>query len=277
MGISWEYCQKNSNKILSDATWQLYQSPEIKAASVPQLYSGVYLISHSDVHYYIGQADNVKKRIKQQYSSRSTFYKNYLQENDSQKKLLEIEEFRLRTLSSKIGRKELEEFGIVNLKTNLNKFHKNKRDQYPIKSEQGLWNEIQLKAEEILEEGETLLFSSKVLPWKQADLFAVPGIYYVLDKNEQLIYLGESTDVSRRHHMHSNRTYISALRRHVGTDIFGFGFVGKKKFTSKDDQEITRYLYSCYFSWMEVSFGRLELEEFLIQKHQPKLNRKSKK
>lgn len=194
----------------------------------------------------------------------------------TQKRKLGIEEFDLRIQIADIGRKEIEEFGMVNLSTTLNKFHKDKRVKYPIRSTTGLWNGIQSKKEEIILEGEIKLFASKPIPWRRVKPSEVPGIYYVVDKKGQLIYLGESTNIYRRHHMHSNRTYISALRRHVGTEIFGFEFIGKKKFMDKNDQTITNYLNTCKIAWMAVSFGRLELEEILIKKHKPLLNRKAK-
>ena len=53
---------------------------------------------------------------------------------------------------------------------------------------------------------------------------------------------------------------------------------GKKNrgVTEQQDVEITNFLKTCTFKTTEIRIGRLEIEEFMIQKHQPILNKKSK-
>ena len=104
---------------------------------------------------------------------------------------------------------------------------------------------------------------------------SIAGIYCVWNKND-LIYIGETTDVAERYKSHSTDTYFSALRRSVGTKIFDFEFIGKKKFRTPDDDEITAYLNGCDYAWMPAAFGRREIEEHLIETRQPLLNKKSK-
>ena len=85
----------------------------------------------------------------------------------------------------------------------------------------------------------------------------------------------------KRFKNHSEITYSSALRRHIGTDIFGFGLVekyGKKtSFTKQDDLRVNKFLKECEIRIMPTNFGRKELEEYLIRKHKPLLNRKENK
>lgn len=118
---------------------------------------------------------------------------------------------------------------MVNLQTSLNKFHNDKREFYSIDSSNNLWQKAQSQASNLLDQGEDILFSAKKQLWNQAKIAQGPGVYMVNDQTGDLIYLGESTDVKHRHHMHSNRTYISALRRHIGTDLLDLDFVKTKR------------------------------------------------
>ena len=166
---------------------------------------------------------------------------------------------------------------MVNLSTKLNKFHTGKRRRFEVAEQNGVWKDVQSAGMDLLKEGTHKLFQAAPTKWTQAEVSVGPGIYFVRDKLGQLIYVGESTDVNRRHHMHSNRTYISALRRHIGTEILGLKFKGKRKFSIEDDLTVNEYLSQCTFSYSLISIGRLELEEYIVQKHKPTLNRKSKK
>ena len=107
------------------------------------------------------------------------------------------------------------------------------------------------------------------------------GLYLVKDKSGKLIYIGESSDIGERIKTHSGRTYFSALRRHIGTDILGFELQevkGKKRyFSGTEDRKVTEFLKMCNVTLFPVSFGRYELEEHLIKNHRPLLNRKDNK
>jgi hypothetical protein len=53
---------------------------------------------------------------------------------------------------------------------------------------------------------------------------------------------------------------------------------GKKKyFIDNHDKEVTKFLRGTLAAFYPVSFGRYELEEFLIKKYRPLLNRKDNK
>lgn len=94
MVIDWNYCQVNSNSIPADGILELLESEQDINLEFPQSY-GVYLFSAQQKHYYIGQAKNLRARLKQQYSSRSTFYNNYLKEFGSSKNHLQQLDFDL--------------------------------------------------------------------------------------------------------------------------------------------------------------------------------------
>ena len=175
----------------------------------------------------------------------------------------------------------MEEFGIVNLPTKLNGFQFDKRKKFTIADHNGLWNAVQENFAELLKEGEIKNLKSSFTPWFDTKIISLAGLYLVKDKSDKLIYIGESPDIGERIKTHSGRTYFSALRRHIGTGILGFHLQeikGKKRyFTETEDKKVTEYLKTCKVTLFPVAFGRYELEEFLIKKDRPLLNRKDNK
>ncbi|MDR2204968.1 MAG: GIY-YIG nuclease family protein [Flavobacteriaceae bacterium] len=251
--------------------------PYCDLANINEKNMGNYLISLDEIPYYIGEAKELKNRLKQQFKlNTSTFYKNYKKLLPI--KLLPIDKFKIQFMLTNIGRKEVEEFGIVNLPTKLNRFQLGKRNKYNIADQDGLWNEVQKNAENLLKEGENEILMSDFRPWFDTKVVGLAGLYLVKDKLGKLIYIGESSDIADRIKTHSGQTYFSALRRHIGTDILGFHLQeksGKKRyFNEKEDQAVTDFLKTCKSTIFPVSFGRYELEEYLIKKYKPLLNRK---
>jgi hypothetical protein len=58
----------------------------------------------------------------------------------------------------------------------------------------------------------------------------------------------------------------------VGREVFGFE-PRSAGFTPEEDAQVTDYLARCSYVFLPVRLGRTELEEFLVRKHQPRLNR----
>ena len=276
--MDWIYCQNNSDKILCEGLSCLKKSTSSNWQEVSSTMFGNYLISNSQKAYYIGQSKKILRRLWQHLgNTNSKFYREFKKKCKSELAILnnlELNYFKVRTLETKIGRRELEEFGIVNLPTILNISHKNKRTPVFEETHTDIWGKVQGKHKDLLSQGEKLFFKQKLFNWDEVELSAAPSVYRVFDKSGQLIYLGETVNIEKRHLAHSRRSYISALRRNVGTDIFKFDFVGKKKFCPRHDEAITQFLQSCSIAYMKVSFGRLELEEYLIKKYKSVLNRK---
>lgn len=277
--INWNFVQNNSNKILSDGCFKLNSQNYSNFSSVIGRGYGNYLISLNEVPYYVGEAKDILSRIKQQSNSKnSTFFKNYLKTKNADKK---INDFKIQIIQTSIGRKEIEEFGIVNYPTVLNKFQLGKRNRIEITSHNELWDEVQNNFSEVLKQGESELLTLKFVFWFDLKLLSTAGLYLVKDKNDKLIYVGESSSVEERITTHSGRTYFSALRRHIGTEILGYELQeikGKKRyFSDKEDLNVTDFLRECKAVIFPVNFGRYELEEYLIKKYRPLLNRKDNK
>jgi len=276
---NWKFCQQYSDEILTDGIFEIQSQTKRNFSEIFSQESGNYLISSTKNDLYIGEGKNLSKRLKQQFKpTTSTFYKNYLKTNPV--KALDILDFSVRTINTKIGRKEIEEFGIVNLKTNLNKFQLDKRSSFSIKKN-GLWQEVQNNYESIVLEAEKTILNNKFSNWFDSDVKIVSGLYIVKNKSEELIYIGESSNINERFKTHSGRTYFSALRRHIGTEILNFELQeikGRKRyFSEKEDIEVTKYLKNCSAIFHPINFGRYEVEEFMIKKHRPLLNRKDNK
>ncbi len=276
--INWDYCQSNSEKILAEGLYHFHTDDSKKNCDI----SGNYLIKYAGIPYYIGEAEDISKRLKTQFSlNQSTFYKNYLKycSISNEVKPLNIEEFQVQFIETKIGRKEIEEFGIVNLPTILNKFQKGKRKKTEPAKSYKLWEDVQNNNTNLFLEGEELFLNQNPIAWNKAIIPKSPGVYRVLDVDKQLIYIGESSNINTRYITHSNskNTYFSALRRHIATEKLGLELINKRKLTEENESKVNKYLSQCKIDYMKMMFGRYEFEKFLIKKHSPKLNRKDNK
>ena len=278
--ITWDNLQKQSDEILSDGIYKLTNQIYLDSTKVTDKGFGNYLISLDKIPYYIGEGKDLAKRLKQQFKpATSTFHKNFLKLPNS--KNTEIDKFEIQYISTSIGRKEIEEFGIVNLQTQLNKFQLDKRQNFKVADQNGLWDEVQANFAEYLKEAENKIIESNFTNWFDTKIISTAGLYLVKDKTDKLIYIGESSDVSKRIKAHSERTYFSALRRHIGTEVLNFELQernGKKRYFSEtQNKEVTDFLKTCKSTIFPVAFGRYELEELLIKTHRPLLNRKDNK
>lgn len=278
---TWDTIQKQSDEILSDGLFMLKSRPLGNFSDVTSKGFGNYLISLDRVPLYIGEAKDLAKRIKQQSRpSTSTFYKSHLKavKNNQTIEATDIERFKIQFISTNIGRKEIEESGIVNLKAILNSFQLDKREKFEIKNRNELWLQVQSHFADVLKQGEAELFKTNFSAWFDMPITSNAGLYMVKDKSDRLIYIGESSDIGERITTHSGRTYFSALRRHIGTEILGFELkeINHKKryFSDAEDKKVTEFIKGCKAKTFAVSLGRYELEEFLIKKHRPLLNRK---
>ncbi len=282
--INWTFTQNNSDTILSDGLFKLKTRPYQLFSDIEYNGFGNYLISHNKTNYYVGEGKELSKRLKQQFKqTTSTFYKNLVKLQKTNKTIgnIDINAFRVQAIATDIGRKEIEEFGISNLPTILNRFQLDKRKLHNVADQNSLWDKVQKTKADILVQAEQDILKGRFRFWFDCNVKKVAGLYIVRNKLDKLIYIGESSDICDRFNTHSNTTYFSALRRHIGTEILNFELHernGKKKyFEVFEDKNVTEFLKSCKATFYPTPFGRYELEEFLIKKHKPLLNRKDNK
>lgn len=285
--FTWDDLQDNADSILYEGLHKLISKPHCDFTGKYAEDQGNYIISYQENPLYIGEADNLDKRLREHYRG-STFFKNYHQHGQKLNLPLDLtmNHFKHQHMKVSFGRKDLEEFGMVNLPAPLNKFQTDKRAIFIPKHQTFLWEVAQETALGLLKQGEEKLFSERPLPWDRSNICQGAGVYLIFDPKGSLIYVGESTSVAERYKTHSNKTRFSAFRRHVATNIFLFtlktkeemGFKSsdsKKAFlTKKEDEEINKFISQCKFISMPVHFGRLELEAQIIKNHSPLLNRK---
>lgn len=133
--LTWDEIQKQSDEILSCGLNKLITQSFCDYADVSERGFGNYLISLNNVPHYIGEGKELNKRLKQQFKpTTSTFYKNFekLRQTNILIKPSTIDKFIIQFIPTKLGRKEVEEFGIVNLPTKLNRFQIGKRNIFKI-------------------------------------------------------------------------------------------------------------------------------------------------
>ena len=282
--ITWAFTQNNSDTILSDGLYTLKTRPYQMFSDIEHNGFGNYLISHNKTNYYVGEGKELSKRLKQQFKpASSTFYKSLIKQQKINKEIahISIEAFKVQAIATDIGRKEIEECGISNLPTILNRFQLGKRIIRKVSDQSGLWDNVQKAKADILLQAEQEVFNGKFNLWFDCNVGNVAGLYIVRNRLGKLIYIGESSDICERHKTHSKTTYFSALRRHIGTEVLNFSLQernGKKKyFEVSEDKKVTEFLKSCKATFYPTQFGRYELEEFLIKRHRPLLNRKGNK
>lgn len=132
----------------------------------------------------------------------------------------------------------------------------------------------------LLTQGETRCEEIDFRPWAVATAPDSSGLYLIRSPQGEIIYVGESSGIKARFRTHGTQTYFSAVRRNLGVDLLGFQLQtikGKKRyFSDEEDRRVTNYLSQCSIGFFPVPIGRYELEEHLIDKHRPILNRKAK-
>ena len=275
----WKDSQSNSGEILGAGLQVLSAQPEQPAGFISSGSPGVYLICFEGLPQYAGEAKALSSRIQQQFSSSSTFYRNYLKYNgDDLPKGLQINDFSVRSIRADIGRKELEEFAIVELDLILNKAMGRRDNHTRIQSDDlEVWNRFQSSAPQLLSDGSSQFMEGPGVPWESYRASDVPGVYRVHGDNGALLYIGESSNLNRRHGNHSKNSRSSALRRHIGTELLGLKFERKMTLSKAGEDLVNSFLSSCTVFGQALPFGRYELENKLIKEQNPLLNRKDKK
>ena len=135
MRFTWSYCQEHSDDILFEGIIALRNSERQSLNSeFPEIVGNYLIADETGSLFYIGEAINLSNRLSQHArKSSSTFFKNYKKihtELPESQQRFELLDFSVSYISTRLGRKEIEEFGIVNLPAQLNRFQLNKRDIY---------------------------------------------------------------------------------------------------------------------------------------------------
>lgn len=135
---------------------------------------------------------------------------------------------------------------------------------------------------DMLKKAQSNLFASKKHKFQKSSTWRneiVPnesGVYALFEGKDKLIYIGETGNLRERMN-EINRTVNHSFRKQLGASRFG-GIKSKKKFTDEVENLLDTFFKDhLYVSFIEVNFGRLEIETFIISNHQELLLNAEKK
>ena len=215
--MDWKTAQFSADDLLAEGLYALLSASKSKTHLQG---AGNYLVSLADRPMYVGEAKDCRKRLAQQLDERlSTFYKNY--RGLGSNPIHPINFFSIQVIPVAFGRKEIEEFGIVNLPTQLNRFQLEKRTIQPTANSTERWIRLQELSADLLTQGATRCEEIDFRPWAVATAPDSSGLYLIRSPQGEIIYVGESSGIKARFRTHGTRTYFSAVRRNLGVDLLG--------------------------------------------------------
>lgn len=135
---------------------------------------------------------------------------------------------------------------------------------------------------EILSTSERKLFRSEKLKfkkdktWRENSIPSSPGVYALYEGTEKLLYIGETGNLRARMN-EINRTVNHSFRKQLGFARFA-GVKSRKKFDDEVEKKLDLFFdEDLYVSYIEVNFGRLEIETAIISNNQTGLLNSEKK
>lgn len=135
---------------------------------------------------------------------------------------------------------------------------------------------------DVLNKAQSNLFAARKLKfeksstWRNKSIPNESGVYALFEGKNKLIYIGETGNLRDRMN-EINRTVNHSFRKQLGASRFG-GIKSRKKFTDEVEKLLdTFFKEHLYVAFIEVNFGRLEIETFIISNHQELLLNAEKK
>lgn len=271
--LSWANLQTHADAVLASGLKDLTAHGAAPWGPVPLHGPGVYAFADGAVVAYVGESTSVSWRVGQHRDPGSRF-------------LLDLgaagigdpaARIGIRSLSVDVGRIELEEFAIACLQPSLNRMRRLSRAALAYEdATPDLWRAVQTDAVRLLRAGVNVGLETPPVPWGRTQPPRSAGLYILRDANGRPLYVGESDALAERLRTHGGlRSYFSALRRHVGTEVLGLAFAPnvRRGFSPLDEAAISAYLATCSIAILPIAFGRWELERELVHELRPTLNR----
>jgi len=270
--LSWSTLQRHADGVLAAGLRTLLVQPAVGWGAVDVHGAGVYAFFDDAAALYVGEAIVVSSRIVQHRKLGSAFLVGLASVGGP-----EATRPRIRALPVDLGRLDLEEFAIACLRPSSNRMRLASRAALAFDdADLDLWARVQADAQRLLREGVRVASDVPSVPWREMQPPSGPGLYIVRDRNGRPVYVGESDALAERLKTHGgSRSYFSALRRHVGTEILGLSFAPdvRRGFSLADEAAISAYLASCSIAIHPLNVGRWELERELVHQLGPQLNR----
>ena len=112
--------------------------------------------------------------------------------------------------------------------------------------------------------------------WANLNFPRGSGVYAIFEDSENLLYIGETGNLQERIE-ELNRTVNHSFRKQLGFIRFN-GIKSNKKFTEEVEFKLDKfYENNLFISYIEVNFGRMEIETHLVSKYQSQLLNSEKK
>jgi len=124
----------------------------------------------------------------------------------------------------------------------------------------------------IYSKAETCLFDGNRIKFefdrKWSSNFPKKSGVYAIYEGIDLLYIGETANLKERM-KEVKRTYNHSFRKKLGKYRFGGVEIVKGKYSDTIENQMNDfYREKLYMSYIEVNFGRIEIESFLISKYQ---------
>lgn len=131
------------------------------------------------------------------------------------------------------------------------------------------------EAEDKLINSQSIKFK-KCTIWRNTFIPPKPGVYILFDDNHKILYVGESGNLNARLN-EINRTVNHSFRRELGCRMFKV-LKSRRKYEPEIETLLDKFFEDkLYVSFLEVNFGRLEIETYLISKYESEIYNSKKK
>jgi predicted GIY-YIG superfamily endonuclease len=239
--------------------------------------AGVYVFSEAAATGYVGESISVSWRVGQHRDPESRFMAGLRAAGIADPMGHAASRLSIRHLAVDLGRLELEEFAIACLRPTANVMRRNSRVALAYAdADTALWRAVQVDSGRLLAAGVRAAREVTPVRWAAMRPPDGAGLYILRGAGGQALYVGETDALGERLRTHAgSRSYFSALRRHVGTELLGLVFAPnvRRGFSPTDEARISAYLETCSIAILPLAFGRWELERELVHEMQPVLNR----
>jgi predicted GIY-YIG superfamily endonuclease len=239
--------------------------------------AGVYVFSDGETTAYVGESTSVSWRVDQHLKSNSRLMGSLRSTGIVDPVAHAASAFEIRVVPVSIGRLELEEMGIACLHPTFNLMRRASRSARRYHdADVELWLRVEVDFESLMCDGAQMAAAVQGVTWSEMRPPPGAGLYILRGQDGEMLYVGESDALAERLGTHRRpRSYFSALRRHVGTELLGLAFAPQivRGFSPINEASISDFLSSCTVAIVPLAFGRWELERHLVQTHRPLLNR----
>jgi hypothetical protein len=131
------------------------------------------------------------------------------------------------------------------------------------------------KKELVIESERLLLYGNKIKfsfdkNWSN-NFTKLAGVYAIFC-NDDLLYIGESASIKERM-KEIKRTINHSFRKKLGKHLYCDAIITNGKFDNEIENSLNEYyITNLYVSFIEIEFGRIEIEEELIKRNKNLLN-----